>query len=552
MKKPVDGGNSTSNHMVHEYNRIAKSHITNPDPRFSPLAISFYRKSLEIEPDNIATMLEMARACHTLGMHKEAMEYSEQALDKNPTSLAVRFTRCMLRIPALYDNEEDIAESLSAYHGHLRELSLMIRNASPEDLAEVASLIAKMPPFYLAYQGNDARHLQQLYGHVVSTILAKRYPEWARPVRASPPGPREHIRVGVPFGFFFSHSVWKVILKGWVASLDQDRFTLYGYHLGTRVDAETEHARACFAKFVQGPMPLEAWCRTIRQDRPHVLLYPEIGMHGQAIQLAGLRLAPIQCATWGHSSTSGLPTMDYFLSSERIEPPGAESHYTEHLVKLPGLSICYHPPQDPVDSFQRPGIGLRPSAAVYLCAQSLFKYLPQFDEVFPRIARKVQDCQFVFLKDKRSVLRTRQFEDRLARTFSRYGMDFKNHVVMLTELTAARYQGVHALCDVYLNSLEISGATTILESTPHDLPIVVVPGRFHRGNLGAAALRLMGVHETVANDLDEYVQIAARLGNDTEWRREISAKMAQNRHVLYGDTECVRGLESFLENVVRK
>ena len=38
-----------------------------------------------------------------------------------------------------------------------------------------------------------------------------------------------------------------------------------------------------------------------------------------------------------------MPTLDYFLSSDLMEPPDAEQHYTEKLVRLPNLSIYYEP-----------------------------------------------------------------------------------------------------------------------------------------------------------------------------------------------------------------
>ena len=39
----------------------------------------------------------------------------------------------------------------------------------------------------------------------------------------------------------------------------------------------------------------------------------------------------------------------------------------------------------------RDELGLRPDAIVYWCGQSLFKYLPQFDNVFPRIAGQARE-----------------------------------------------------------------------------------------------------------------------------------------------------------------
>ena len=59
-----------------------------------------------------------------------------------------------------------------------------------------------------------------------------------------------------------------------------------------------------------------------------------VGMDREAFRFACFRLAPVQCASWGHADTTGLPTIDYYLSSELLEPDGAQSHYTERLVRL--------------------------------------------------------------------------------------------------------------------------------------------------------------------------------------------------------------------------
>ena len=76
------------------------------------------------------------------------------------------------------------------------------------------------------------------------------------------------------------------------------------------------------------------------------------------MRLAALRLAPVQCTTWGHPDSSGLPTMDYYLSSEVMEPPDADAHYTERLVRLPGLGIHYNAPHDDCATADRGRVGI--------------------------------------------------------------------------------------------------------------------------------------------------------------------------------------------------
>ena len=51
--------------------------------------------------------------------------------------------------------------------------------------------------------------------------------------------------------------------------------------------------------------------------------------------------------------------------------------------------------------------------------------------------------------------------------------------------------------------------------------------------------------------MQDYVAIAARLGQDRQFRRTISARMAANRDKVYRDRAPVTALEDFIERSVR-
>ncbi len=135
--------------------------------------------------------------------------------------------------------------------------------------------------------------------------------------------------------------------------MNRERHRVVGYHTGSERDAETELASATCAKFVEGQTSLDDWRKAILDDAPDVLIYPEIGMDKISSQLAAQRLAGVQCCSWGHPVTSGLATIDHFLSSELMEPADAQAHYRENLVRLPNLSVYCEKPSAPARQFQR-------------------------------------------------------------------------------------------------------------------------------------------------------------------------------------------------------
>ena len=371
--------------------------------------------TLAINPNFAQAWYNRGAVLADLNRPADAVASYEAAVRINPKFAEAKFAACIGELPVLYRDEGEIAVRRAAYEAHLRALDAQV---TPDNAASFLKGIGGNQPFYLAYQGHNDRDLQKLYGSLVCRIVGACYPP-AGPV--APPGPGEPIRVGIVSGYFYDHSNWKIPIKGWLSGLDRSRFRVYGYHTGVKRDLETDVAASLCERFVHGPMSIARWRQIIEADQPHILIYPEVGMDETSVQLAAQRIAKIQCNSWGHPDTSGFPTLDYYLGSDLMEPRQAQSHYSEKLVRLANLSIHYEPPETTPVALDRAELGLRDGATIYWCGQSLYKYLPQYDWVFPHIAREVGDCQFAFIAHQGASVVSDQFRERLERTFSAAG-----------------------------------------------------------------------------------------------------------------------------------
>src|SRR5204863_7204302 len=112
-----------------------------------------------------------------------------------------------------------------------------------------------------------------------------------------------------------------------------------------REDSISKRIRAAVDRFIEVPHDIGRALDLISEQELDVLHFPDIGMDPFTYGLAHSRLAPVQTSTWGHPVTSGLPTVDYFLSSQHAEPTDAEEHYTERLVRLSRLNVCLPQPE---------------------------------------------------------------------------------------------------------------------------------------------------------------------------------------------------------------
>jgi predicted O-linked N-acetylglucosamine transferase (SPINDLY family) len=332
--------------------------------------------------------------------------------------------------------------------------------------------------------------------------------------------------------------------------MDRSRFRLFGYHTSHTEDGETEVARRSFDQF-SDKLPFNELCTTILGDRLDVLIYPGLGMDQDTWQMAALRLAPIQCTSWGHPITSGLPTIDYFLSSDLMEPENAAEHYCETLVRLPNLSIHYTKPDAKSLVLRREDFGLAADAVVYFCPQSLQKYLPQNDALLIEIARRVPSAKFVFLANGPSAV-SAFLMDRLHRAFAQANLIGTDHLLLIAALDSDQFQAMSQIVDVLLDTPDWSGCNSSLELLAHGLPVVTLPGEFMRGRHTMAILRMMAMEELIANTPEAYVDLAVRLGSEPVWRKALQARIQASYPQACGDMAAVRGLEQFLESAVAR
>jgi protein O-GlcNAc transferase len=260
-----------------------------------------------------------------------------------------------------------------------------------------------------------------------------------------------------------------------------------------------------------------------------VLIYGDVGMDPMAARLAALRLAPVQAMSTGHPVTTGLATMDLYLSSALMEPADGQDHYRERLVRLPNLSYAYRPLDPHVVPLARSDLGLPDDVPIYWCCQSLFKYLPVDDELFVRIATLVPDALFLFIDYMPAPRVALIFRQRLAAAFTRAGLNADRHCRFLPQMDHARFHAVAGLTDVFLDNPSWSGHNTALEALPHGLPIVTLPGALMRQRHSAGIVAMTGLTGTIAACRDEYVEIAVRLGLDRRARTELRRAVRQAR-----------------------
>ena len=399
----------------------------------------------------------------------------------------------------------------------------------------------------LAYHGEDDKALYRRYGQFLHRALGVFAPELLAVPKRRPNG------VGVPrvglVSSAFRYSTAGSYFASWVGALAQAGLDTTVFQLGPSFDDYTESIGARASRLVKLKGDLASTAEAVRAAALDLLIYPDPQVDGRLVLLSAMRLAPRQLAAWGHPVTTGLDSIDGFLTCAEMEPPDAADHYSEPLLPLPGIGTAYLSPAAPA-ARTRSDLGLPEHRRLYYVPQSHFKVHPDSDRVFARIAAADPDGTLVFYSGNRPGA-TRMLKERLSAALARAGADPARQLLFLPLTLRSRFLEYTAACDVMVDCLHWSGGNTTLDALHCGLPVLTCPGRFMRGRQSYAMLRVMGLgEELVAAGPDDLADRAVALARDRERRDRLSRDVRAGLPGLLDGTEALAALVDTVQRVL--
>ncbi len=474
------------------------------------------------------------------GRLAEADAAIDEALRRDPGFVPARRMRLLTPSPQVHPDADAEARFRASVEAGIDGFGAAELAALPPAHAELALIAA--PRFNCHYLGGPVRDWQARSARVLEALVARALP---------PPAPRrrrtagEKPRVGICSAFLRRHTVTR-LFGALVEALDPAEFELFLFAPTDQVDEVTQRVGARARRIESGERTLTEWSATIDRCALDVLVFLDVGMSSLVEALAARRHAPVQAMLWGHPVTSGLSTMDWFLTADAMERAGGEADYSERLWRLPGLGTCFEAPT--VRAEPVPELAALPADAI-VCAipQMAQKLRPVHDALLVELARAAPDLVFAFTPHAIGEIGA-QFRARIARRFAEAGLDPERRIALCRALPHAGYFGLAARADFALDPIDWSGGNTSLELFARDLPILTLPRETMRSRHTQAMLAMMGLPELIATDESDYLARAIRLATDRDWRAAMGTRIRERKAVLYRDR---RVIDSFVEFIRR-
>ncbi len=504
------------------------------------LAASKIGALIEIAPNSADAQHRQGQMQSFLGHHDEAVQSFNKAADLAPHLYHHRLS-AGLALPRIYENNAQIfnlRKQLMSFVGKVENGCIQEGEFNPSQLT--------CPNFMLAYHNYSNTELSsglcRYLRNAIPDLNFDCLDSDEIPVRE----PEQKIRMGICSQYLYNHTIGR-LFGGFVKHIDKDRFDVILIKTpGARQDDYSVFLEQFADGAIELPESLLEQRNAVAAQRLDVLFYPDIGMSSYAYFLAFSRLAPVQAVSWGHPDTTGIDTVDYFVTAKAIEPENCADHYSEHSVRLNTLP-CYYFPHETSKPLSRAEFGLPESGTIYSCPQTLFKFHPDFDAVLAEILDGDPDGHLVMIEGQVS-----SWNDLLRNRWAGSFPILNERSTFLPAQPHERFLGLLNLADVLLDPIHFGSGNTLYEAMMFGTPIVTWPGQFMRGRIVAGAYKQMGIDDApIAPTIEDYAPLALALGRDAKRRHELrEALKAAAKRELFEDDGAVRELEAFFEAAV--
>lgn len=330
------------------------------------------------------------------------------------------------------------------------------------------------------------------------------------PDHANPRDPSRRLRIGFVSGDLVDHPVTSFLLPA-VEHLAQDKgLSLHFYSNNPARDSVT----ARLLTFADGWRDVfgltdAALAQQIRADGIDILI--DLAGHSGRNRLAAFahKPAPVQVGWIGNPATTGLASIDYYLTDRFVTPlERFADKFTEKLVFLPALAPFRAPEHaPPVNALP----AARNGFLTFGSFSRMSKIGPAVVALWARVLREVPDARLAI-----GSISGQDEMDKLTALFAAEGIDAAR-LAFLPRKGMREYLEQHHQIDVILDAFPFGGSTTTLQALWMGVPTVTLPGDSMASRSSTGWLSLLGLDAPfVAQDKDDYVRKCVTLAADVE------------------------------------
>lgn len=523
-------------------------------------AVKYFKRTIDIEPNHSSSLLNMGNALKALNRTDEAEFYFKHSLEINPNLAAP-----LNNLGVIYQEKGDIEKAIDCFKKFLErepnnpealknlmdelqyacewnEIDFYIKKAW--DISSENNLNAPaIKPFQSLRLVDDPDfHLM-----VVKSIVP---PKDQNAFRHSPrKRDKDKIHIGYISSDFKDHPIGH-LFSDFMRLHNRKNFKISCY-------STTENHKNKYAEIIIKNsdefhdiknLNFQTAAEKIYNDKVDILVDLTGHTSGSNFKILAYKPAPVQVSYLGFLGASGADYMDYILCDEIVVPEKKASSYSEEPAYLP---TCYQVTDyshiGKGKNFSREDFKLPEKSIVFCSFNQPYKYNPELFGTWMKILKRVKNS-VLWLRDTNPLAKENIYNFAKKQNIHRDKIIFSTNVQLQDHLERLK------LADIALDPVVYNGGATTNNALYAGIPVITKQGNSFVTRMSSSSLNALGMPELITASLNEYEELAVKLGNEPALLKAVKSKIEVQKinSDLFNLEKFTRDLEKLYKNMFLK
>lgn len=506
----LDSNNFDVNYRLGLVNKVLRRNVP---------ASEYLIKAHNIQPNNSVVLRDLCSLIYITSNIFEAKKYYKKLYDLEKLDGTLITQKTL--VPMFFKSAKELDDWRAEHEANLDELLEM-------DLEVKDPIFSIYQTFHnLIYQNRNNRHINEKY----VKLMRKACPmlNFTSGHINNYTKPEGKIKIGFILRYDPRHVISRCFAKLFDYLLNDERFEPYIF--STSQLSENDNIWNKYkSKGLAFEMPIDVQKSQsiIASKKVDIIIHPELGINKLAYFLAYSRLAPFQCSFAGIPITSGLNTIDYFITCKELEPENFTENFTEKPLFMETNCDFPEPVTPPKEYISKEVLNLPQDKKIYMVPLKLIKFHPDFDRVIKKILENDENGVLVLFEGYKFI--TGFIKERLQNNLPE---NIYNRIIFVPEVASAIFPSYLKAADCLLDSFYYGSGSTSYIAGAIGTPIVTMKkGILKGGRMAGFYNKRMGLNSLIAENEDEFVEICNKLANDKNFYNEASKLILKNNHII--------------------
>jgi len=280
-----------------------------------------------------------------------------------------------------------------------------------------------------------------------------------------------------------------------------------------RLQAQADHWRSTVG------LSDEAVAQLIFADGIDVLIDLAGHTAGNRLKAFTYKPAPVQATYLGYFTTTGLATMDYWITDEVLTPMDTVELATETCYRLPRCCLTYQASAAAPDIVQPDHEHI-----TFGSFNQISKMSADAIALWSAVLRAVPDSKLLI---KAKQLADMGVQSKVQQQFAEHGIAAERLILLSATASYREHLAIYGQVDIALDTIPRTGGSTTADALWMGVPVITLAGERFIERLSASMLNALDLEELITHSREDYVACAVALAQDPDRRRILRASLRQ-------------------------